>query len=72
MEKSSEYTVKRLSGISLEVQEYCHSCPDFEAEIDKERYFMSNVDVMISTVIRCKHSSRCRAIKKYLSEQEAK
>ena len=72
MEKSSEYTVKKLGGISLEVQDYCHECPDFEAEVDKERLFTTKGDVMISTIIRCKHSGRCRAIKHYLSEQEGK
>jgi hypothetical protein len=72
LEKSSEYTVKFFDGISLEVQDYCHQCPDFEAEVDKERLFAVNGDVRISTTIRCKHSSRCRAIKKYLSKQEGK
>ena len=72
MENSSKYTAGAFGGISLQVKPYCHSCPDFEADVDKEKMWIGNDTCVISTTIYCKHSGRCRAIQKYLSEQEDK
>lgn len=51
--------------IKLDVQDYCHSCPDFEAEVTGGPSMFYNTDgeaveiIMADTVIRCIRSERC-------------
>ena len=58
--------------IKVEVEEYCHNCMDFEADVTKpERlYSLSGDDVVFSdTVIHCKYRKRCAGIIRYLDRQ---
>lgn len=65
--------------IKLEVQEYCHNCLDFDADVlspektvttlytnDGESF--EHVDIS-DTIVRCKFRRRCEAIKRYLKKQ---
>lgn len=56
--------------IELKVEEYCHNCPDFEADVVKNR--IRDVVVFVDytdTTITCAHAARCRAVKRYLEKQ---
>lgn len=54
--------------IVLEVQNYCHSCSDFEPDVDKPEKYYANGDeiIMTDTVVRCKYCKRCENLKRYL------
>lgn len=61
--------------IKLDVEPYCHECPDFEPvkEGPETTVFrsepndgMSKIIEMNDTVVRCKYQSRCRTISDYL------
>lgn len=58
-------------AIKLEVEEYCHGCPDFEADVTgPERISHNGVDLMMTdTIVRCEYRNRCRAIKRYLENR---
>lgn len=50
--------------IKLNVEKYCHNCPDFTADVTS--YVNSESEGINYHVITCEHSSRCMQIKKYL------
>lgn len=57
--------------IKLKVEEYCHDCPDFEADVYKAR--CDNLEMLAfvtHTTITCAHAARCRAVKRYLEKQQ--
>ena len=55
--------------IKLDVADYCQSCPDFEADIEKYVYGYTNDVKAVNTTIRCENSDRCRNMAKYLREK---
>ena len=60
--------------IVLKVEEYCHNCPEFEPDVDKDKvevesisFSLSDFDgqtrkLMCNTTIACEHRHRCAAI----------
>lgn len=58
--------------ITLEVEEYCQNCPEFEAHVVKSHTIAIERRIMEEqankTVVECKHSARCEAIMKYVRE----
>ena len=66
--------------IKLKVEEYCHNCPDFEADVTKtDKVYASNYDWLTDsrveltrsdTIVTCAHANRCRAVKRYLEKQQ--
>jgi hypothetical protein len=50
--------------IRLDVQDYCHSCPEFEASV-----VMIDHITKIDTIIHCEHQFKCDRIKQYLKEK---
>lgn len=66
--------------IKLKVEEYCHDCPDFEADVVKtDKVCVSNYDWLtdsrveltrVETIVTCSHANRCRAVKRYLEKQQ--
>lgn len=59
--------------ITLKVEDYCHNCPEFEPDVDKNttEYFESDSmsfmrrekrTVMCETTVTCEHRLRCAAI----------
>lgn len=51
--------------IKLQVEEYCHDCPEFEAE-SEELYYMNNGELEVSTFVSCMHKNKCYRIKNYI------
>lgn len=62
-------------AIKLEIQPYCSSCLDFEADVTKpERVNLYSSDAQVygtlrDTIIRCKHANRCCSLVRYLNRQ---
>ena len=66
--------------IELKVEEYCHDCPDFEADVikSKESYenrynpmtMQTEEHVFVRTTVHCAHANRCRAVKRYLEKKQ--
>lgn len=54
--------------ITLDVEDYCHNCPDFEAVTTRTPTFTSDsyIPQFISTVVHCEHSGRCRQIAQHI------
>ena len=52
--------------IELHVDDYCHACPEFDAEVNTTRLYRDNMVYDGDTIIMCKNESRCHAIKRYL------
>lgn len=63
--------------IFLKVEDYCHNCPDFEADVktscaehwDMERHSYIR---LVNTLITCEHCDRCACQMKYLEDQKRK
>lgn len=58
--------------IKLNVQPYCHNCPEFEANVEKESvvaddFYQYDIEKTIyNTDISCKHRDRCVGMVEYL------
>ena len=50
--------------ISLQIENYCQCCPDFEPYCSRLYSFQS-----VETLVQCEHKDRCKEIKKYIEEQ---
>lgn len=64
-------------AIKLEVESYCESCLDFEADVTKpERTTVWTIapstatTCQTDTIVKCKYAKRCEAIKRYLEKQK--
>lgn len=62
--------------ISLYVKNYCHDCPEFEPDVEKdtiysEDFLMERI-TYIETNIYCKHKDRCASMIKFLKEEKEK
>lgn len=63
--------------ISLYVKDYCHNCPEFEPDVEKdtiysENYLMGKRTTHTQTDIYCKHRDRCESMIKFLKEERKK
>lgn len=60
--------------ISLYVKDYCHNCPEFESDVEKNTIYSENVltgtNIHTQTDIYCKHKDRCESMIKFLKEKE--
>ena len=59
--------------IVINVEEYCHSCLDFTADViapTKTYPPGSNDYILGDTIVQCKYRKRCAGIKRYLESQE--
>lgn len=67
--------------IKLEVEPYCHECPDFDPDLQRPEQEVINYRepgskrlisyVRISdTIVRCKNRIRCQKIQEYLEKQK--
>lgn len=66
--------------IQLIVADYCHSCPEFEPDVDRksdtlyaEDLFMGTREYMTlcETTIRCVHRDRCKGMTTYLNHKQS-
>lgn len=51
--------------IELQVADYCHNCPEFEADVQLPRrrlYPDGELAVIGDTIVCCKHRTRCYSI----------
>lgn len=61
--------------ITLKVADYCHDCPGFEAEVDKDYRTLHSFDLtgreitFRETTVTCKYRGRCEAIHNYIQKQ---
>lgn len=60
--------------INLKVEDYCQNCPDFEADVDKEKLYQHDLfefePIMISeTVVTCTRAHRCANLVRYLKKE---
>lgn len=54
--------------IRIEVEDYCHSCRDFNADVAiTTRNFDRNE--WTDTIIRCEHRNRCSGLVRYLERK---
>ena len=54
-------------SISLNIEEYCKDCVDFEADVDKIRIDDSDGSFRCITTIECKNKDHCKAFFNYLT-----
>lgn len=55
--------------IKLEVEDYCHKCTEFEADV--EQAHMISIDWqewLGDTIIRCEHREKCKRIRAYAEQ----
>ena len=57
--------------IRLDVRDYCHDCPKFEADVDK-RILTGPQGRIAETVVSCEWSDACREIHKMFEKQNDK
>ena len=57
--------------IKLQIEKYCHNCPEFEAQVDKT-YFLYLTDPEIHTIVTCEHRGKCECIRKYFEDEQEK
>lgn len=55
--------------ITLEVEDYCHNCTRFEADVEKDNMYSDDF-VVCNTYISCKNHELCAALKRYLETTE--
>lgn len=58
--------------IKLDVFEYCHDCPEFEADVDINPIVLHDSNCVVcatDTIIRCTNREKCRKIAKYMAKR---
>lgn len=56
--------------IILDVDEYCHECPNFEATVSKIFPKSKNEHVIVArTYVSCEHKCECDSIRDYLKKE---
>lgn len=60
--------------IKLDVQEYCHGCANFTADVkEPEKYYAGfniiEIVEMTDTLVRCEHRELCENLVRYLRKQ---
>lgn len=56
--------------IHLEVEDYCHGCSDFEADVRKDSVYSLDHCVGTDTTVRCTHRNRCEVIFRHLEKKK--
>lgn len=55
--------------IKLEVDEYCDSCLEFDAHVEKEILFDGYSKKYSNTNITCKHKDKCKYLKDMIEKE---
>ena len=57
--------------IQLDIHEYCHDCPSFEAHVHKPQgYYSDNIFIPTTdTIISCEHKTYCKHVQKYYEQK---
>lgn len=61
--------------ITLDIDDYCNNCNEFDADVEKDMVVLSNIQktnqtCKCNTTITCKHRLRCQNIRGYLNIQK--
>lgn len=56
--------------IHLEVEEYCHECPDFEAYSKNEFVYSFDRRIVTDITVRCMNHKRCEVIFRHLEKKK--
>lgn len=68
--------MRERAMITLDVKDYCHNCPGFEAEVisDSTRLYAGGVEYCEASnkVVKCRYRKRCEAMMKYLEKEKSK
>lgn len=56
--------------IYLQVEDYCHGCPEFEAETVHESLWGDGQQLTGNCYVRCQHRGRCKQIVSYLEKEK--
>ena len=56
--------------IHLEVEDYCHGCSDFEADVRKDSVYSLDHCIGTDTTVRCTHRNRCEVIFRRLEKKK--
>ena len=60
--------MRRGTVIKLEVEPYCHNCPNFEANVEKQALIDCGGKTIVETKVACENAIMCVAVKEYLEE----
>ena len=60
--------MRRGTVIKLAVEPYCHNCPKFEANVEKQALIDCSGKAIVETTVACKNAIMCVAVKEYLKE----
>ena len=52
--------------IEIDVQDYCHTCPEFIPQADIDTLYADDDICDIHTVVSCRNKEKCDRIKSYL------
>lgn len=55
--------------IILDVEDYCHACPDFNPDVRKTDIDAFGGDSRIETAVFCKYERRCSAVARFLRKE---
>lgn len=58
--------------IELRVEDYCHDCLDFSADVKQPERLYAGDEVCATigtTIVRCEYAKRCASIKRYLERR---
>ena len=57
--------------IILKVEEYCHSCPDFQAEVRKTDSLITESGELYlgDTIVQCVYKNRCTGLVRFLNNK---
>ena len=58
--------------IKLEVQDYCQTCPNFEADVERPVTLYRDAEEITigDTIIRCENRRICERVKKVISNEK--
>lgn len=61
----------KILTIKLDVQEYCHGCANFTADVKEPEKYYAGFDIieMTDTLVRCEHRKLCENLVRYLRKQ---
>lgn len=56
-------------SIKLQVEEYCHGCPNFDVEVEKTELNGFGGALLHETAIKCRNAAQCQRMMEYLKKQ---
>ena len=57
--------------ITLQVEDYCHNCDEFEADVERFWHEGFDGDDNVDSIVRCEHAHRCKNFYERLKREGA-